>query len=347
MPGIYFARISNDKSGFTNQIFALVNSIMNAIQRGNNIIVLDSFQRDYIDCNNKIPCKNIFNLDETNKYLKKYDITLICKTDFNYNLNAVLYGVGENIIDLTDYVSTIIFPGGYNEIGGDPFTGVIKELFINYTINDIEYSDIYHEYYPYNIWVKGIPDYEYTFKWFNKESKPIFDEIMKNIKYNQTIDNYSFIPVYSNTKINVIHLRLENDAIKHWSNQNNVEENDFKTYLENNYIKLVKEYIDPTFKTIIVGDKNNKVVDFLKNNNYDYIYYDLNFNGREINAIYDLIQSSQCNQTFISNFNYDNLNGSTFSYYISLLSNPKTIISIDMDNIFSYPKIIQNKYYRL
>jgi hypothetical protein len=316
---------------------------MCAIQRGNNIVVIDSFQRDYDNSNTRIPCSEIFNLDATNKLLEKYNIKLICRAKFNYNLNSVFYGLGENVIDITEKVPDIIKPGSYNTIDGDPIYGLLKELFINYTINNDEYSDIYPENYPYNVWVKGNPEYEYTFKWIN--NKRVFDDIMKNIKYNYTIDNYPFSPICDslNTKINVIHLRLEEDAIEHWSKQNNLTMNDFKTILENKYIELIKEYINPSHKTIIVGDKNNKVVDFCKDNKYDYICYDMKLNGREINAIYDLLQASGCNETFISNFNYDKLNGSSFSYYISLVSSPNRIVSVDIDNIHSMPKIILYK----
>jgi hypothetical protein len=331
MQGIYFATISNSKSGFTNQIFSLVNSILVAIKRGNKIIVLDSFQRDF-NSSSKIDACKIFDLDKTNYYLKKYDIALYCKSNFNYKLNAIFYGVGDNILDLTDNSHSIITPRSYNTIKGDPCVGVPKELFINYTINDKEFSDIYSEDYNNNIWVKDTPQYEYIFRWIN--SQPLFDNLIKTIHYQPTIDNHSFIHrLDSNSKLNVIHIRLEEDAIIHWSKQNNMNQNDFKLLLSKKYIEAIKDNFNPSYKTMVVGSKENSVIDYLHENGYEPIFYNLNLDGREINALYDLIQASQCNETFISNFNYSENTGSTFSYYITLLSNPKKIVSIDLDNI--------------
>ncbi len=330
MPEIYFARISNDKSGFTNQIFSLVNAILQAKERNMKFIVLDSFQRDFMDSTKRISCGDLFDLEETNKYLKQHNLTLLCNASFDYKLNAVFYGQGENVIDITEIAPETIKPRTYNSIGGDPSPGIVKELFINYTINGNEYSDIYNEFYNFPIWVKGTPTYEYLFRWINHQ--PLFEDIMKNIKYQKRIDDYPFTPVYKDN-VNVVHLRLEDDAIQHWSKQNKMDTKSFKESLEQKYIQLVRDNIDPTKKTIIVGSKDNPVIDYMNHNKYDYIYYELNLNGREINAVYDLIQASACTETFISNFNYENLNGSTFSYYISLLSKPKKTISIDIDYI--------------
>jgi hypothetical protein len=343
MPGIYFARIANDKSGFTNQIFALVNAILNAKSRGNTTIILDSFQRDFMDSTNKIPCSQVFDLKETNKYLKKYDITLICSSQFNYKLNAIFYGTGQHIIDITDKASDIIRPGTYNFMGGDPFPGVSKELFVNYTINGNEYSDIYEEGYLYNIWTKGTANYEYIFRWINNQ--PLFEDIMKNLKYKTIIDNHSLLPLSSryNSKINVVHLRLEDDAINHWSKQNHMTTKVFKHKLEEKYIQLIRENIDPKQVTIVVGSKENKVIDFMIENEYNCrVFSVLELNGREVHAIFDLLQAAECNETFISNFNYQKLNGSSFSYYISLLSKPKKIVGLDIDHINSSVQYIKN-----
>lgn len=342
MPGIYFARISNDKSGFTNQIFSLVNSILIANSKRYNIVVLDSFQRDFSNSKSKIDCCKLFNLDETNKNLKDSNIgvTLICKSKFHYKLNAVLYGSGEKVIDITEQIPSIIKPGTYNYIGGDPYPDVPKELFINYSINDIEYSDIYNESYSYNIFLMNQPNYyEYMFQYVNKSNKNNYETIMRCIVYQSMIDNINFLPVYNKftEKINVIHLRLEKDAIEHWSKQNKLPEQVFEQKIYEKYIHVIEENIDKKYKTIVVGSKYNKVIDFLDKNHYDYIYYDLNLDGRELNALYDLVQATECNETFISNFDYEHLRGSSFSYYISILSNPKKMISIDIDNVHSNP----------
>ena len=333
MPRIYFTQVSNKNSGITNQIFTLVHAILIAMSQDKHTVVVDSFQRDFDNPNHRINLSELFDIKETNKFLEKYNINLYCSSHFNYKLNAIFYGYGNNVIDITNKTN-YISKGSYNKIAGDPCPGIPKELFINYEINGQEYSDLYKENHPFDIWVNGIPSYEYFFKWIPKDNRVLFEDILKNLKFKTIIDSQPFLQEkIVNKGINVVHLRLEDDAIHHWSKQNNMNKTDFKTLLEDKYIDLICKYINPLQKTIIVGCKNNKIIDFLKTFNYDYVIYNKNYNGREINAIFDLIQASQCNETLISNFNNENLNGSTFSYYISLLSNPKKIISIDLDNL--------------
>jgi hypothetical protein len=347
MPGIYFAKISNNKSGFTNQIFALISSIMISKSRRNTIIVLDSLQCDFKDENNKINACDIFDLEKMNQNLKEFefDIKIICRSQFNYKLYAIFYGAENNVIDITDKSPSIIESGSFNYIDGDPYPNVPKELFVNYSINGIEYNDLYQENHPYNIWVNGEPKYEYIFRWFNQQTKPIFERIMRCICYQPKINGHNFLPIIrkNTNRINVIHIRIEEDALEHWSRQNNLSQDVFKDLLEKKYIQMIHEHIHPKHNTIVVGDKNNKVIEYLKNNNYNHNFYNMDFNGRELNALYDLVQASQCNETFISNFNYQQLNGSTFSYYISVMSNPLKIVSIDIDNINSDAIIYMNK----
>jgi hypothetical protein len=116
----------------------------------------------------------------------------------------------------------------------------------------------------------------------------------------------------SNKKINVIHLRLEDDGINHWSNQNKMNPLVFKQQLVLKYIELIKNNIqkeDITF--ILSGDTNNDVVQFMKENEYNIMFIDKKFNidqpSRELNAIVDIIIGRYCNNVFIG------CDGSTFS----------------------------------
>ena len=344
MTGIFFATITGINSGLTNQIFSLVIAIITAILRKNHTVVIGQFQPDIFDTSIKLrDCDEIFNLEETNKNLKENNIpvNLMCKSKLNYKLKSILYGSGDNIIDITEQSPSVILTGSYNSIKGDPSPGVVKQLCVNYLMNNKEFIDLYDETYNFNIHVKNVNN-ESSRGFVNKETKHLFDLILNCLQYKTCIDSVSFLPLLnSDEKNNVIHLRLEDDSIQHWSRQNNLNPSIFKTQLEEKYIHMILHHSDKNIKTIIVGSKQNKVIDFLQENNYNYIFYNLNLNGREINAIYDLIQASQCNETFISNFNYKEFNGSSFSYYISAISKSKKIVAIDIDRINS-PYILYN-----
>ena len=167
----------------------------------------------------------------------------------------------------------------------------------------------------------------------------MFDNILKIITFNSDFIIKSDLilkEININKKINIIHLRLEDDGLLHWSKQNDMTINNFKSHLEEKYINLIKKYISNADENIILSSSlSNGVIDFLNNNNYNYRFIDKCFKDREKNAIIDLLVSKCCNNIFIGNFNMKNLNGSVFSYYIwKYMTDAVTKIYIDLDNIY-------------
>jgi hypothetical protein len=109
---------------------------------------------------------------------------------------------------------------------------------------------------------------------------------------------------------NVIHLRLENDAIEHWSKEQNIDSEKFKQLLENKYINIINKFINKNFITIVLAsDYNNNVIKFLDNNNFLYFTTEKKFQERELNAIVDLIISKRCDRTIIGFYE------SSFAYF--------------------------------
>lgn len=189
---------------------------------------------------------------------------------------------------------------------------------------------------PYNAFKLG---------WIDTFNDNMFEKILSNIIYNDDFILKSELilkDINSEKKINVIHLRLENDGISHWSKMNNLSHNNYKIFLENKYINIIKNYVSKTDENIILSSSlSNRVIDFLKNNNYSYKFTHKFFDDREKNAIVDLLVSKCCNNIFIGNFNIKNNNGSTFSYYIWKIINNVTKIYIDLDKIREYAVIIK------
>ena len=128
------------------------------------------------------------------------------------------------------------------------------------------------------------------------------DKILELIKQND-----------KNVKINVIHLRIEPDAIKHWSEMNKIAYHAFEKLVSNKYIELIKTNINKNDATIILSSsKNNNVLDFLKLNGYKHFLCKKPSPYREINAIFDLQLGKNCNQLFIG------AGGSTFTQLLSI-----------------------------
>ena len=272
-----YSKISLNRAGLTNQIFALITSIILAYRKKETIIVLDNFLNDYSK-ESYSPISEVLDLEAMNIFLKeKYNITLL----------------------------------------------------------DKESSDEYKN-----------KKYIETFGWINKYDTRMFEDIIVNIKYNTSYIEKSKIILskegFNTSKVNIIHLRVEDDAIKHWSKMNKIPEIVFKNCIENKYIKLIEKYISKEDTTIILSSSlKNKVIDFLSANSYNYMFNEKYFEEREKNAIVDLLTSQLCNNIFIGNYNPVLSRGSTFSYYISKMTKA-TNICIDLDSIYDDEYIMKN-----
>lgn len=332
-PGIF-------KMGFTNQIFSLITAIIVSIRDKKKIIIVDNFVKDHINSHLTLSCSELINLELLNNFLKKYNIIIFDKYNYVFNIQNVCKIVENERIDISSYfnennnINDIIY-----------FNNSPNKIVVTYTINNFTFED----YYEQNEEIKyNFNEVIYYNHFGMKESYDanLFEEILLNIKYNDVFNDYAnsfFQNIISNKlpnelrPINVIHLRIEADGICHWSKQNNMSSDEYFDYIVEKYIDLIKKYIDKNSENIILThNPDNKIVHFMKENDYIVHYIDkTNFNGRELNAIYDLLIGKYCNNIFIEN------DGSTFSYYLSKLlpSNVKRI-SIDINNIKECEKII-------
>tara|TARA_B100000073_G_scaffold142446_1_gene117199 strand:- start:318 stop:1409 length:1092 start_codon:yes stop_codon:yes gene_type:complete len=360
---MYYLSFSTKSMGFTNQIFALLNGISHAIENNCQIIVIDKFLCDYSK-NKYENISKILDLDKMNIFFKQeYNLILVDKENFDFELLNVTYGTQDNVFDITQNVKDKYFVNNklfiskntnFNNIQGDPCIGVAKYIWFKYKLNNNTITDKYTEILDKDIdytnknYIKcstmGWPSNK-AGKWDSSLGKcpgkptPYFLDILTNIFYNNQfidISKKQLSNVILTNKVNLIHLRLEDDAIIHWSKMNKMSKGNFKKKLENKYIQLIKEYIDKKDITILLSSSfDNKIIDFLNTNQYNYFTSKKSFEYRELNAIVDFLISKECNNVFIGNFNLNGKNGSTFSYYIYETLHQKNISYkyIDLDHI--------------
>jgi len=359
---MYFAKINTSGSGLTNQLFSLISSIMIAYQEKHKVVIVDHFLND-ISKNTYTPISHIFDIEKINIFLKEnYDIIILDKYNINFEIISFQYGTKDNKMDIThDIVENCLYENKkknniiyinksicFTNVHGDPYPHLIKNLFFNYKINGYFIEEIFDENREHNILIDFLnSNYIFNLKWIDFLDVTMFENILVNIHYyHDFIEKSTFLlkdmNMDLNKKINIIHLRLEDDAINHWSMMNQMTHDDFKNYIEKKYINLIENYISKTDETIILSSSlSNKVVDFLIENQYSFKFNQKFFEDREKNAIVDLLTAKYCNHIFIGNFNIKNLNGSTFSYYIGkcIQHNVKKIY-IDLDHILDVPVII-------
>lgn len=350
-----YVKLALDLSGFTNQIFSLISGILLAIVNGDKIVFVDYFLNDFSK-KKYTKISEILNISVINNYLYlKYGVIIVDKYMNDFKFNYVKYGIDNKYYYLNcyNYPLRIKKDTQFNSFYGDPCPNFYKELIMNYSI----YGYNINERYPENLKNDLIVDYENseyisTFSWINTYNKDIFEDILIHIVFNDKliiqsqsqIQNIYNMKKSSTNKINVMHLRLESDAIRYWSGVNNMTQLNFKNMIEKKYIDVLKKYIDKEELTIILTDsKINDVFEYLQNEKYHHITLDKMYDDREMNAVIELLVANTCNNKFIGNFNFKKLNGSTFSYFIcKVLDSKVEKIMIDLDKIQDDEQVINH-----
>jgi len=104
---------------------------------------------------------------------------------------------------------------------------------------------------------------------------------------------------------------LEEDAMTAFSLSNNIPKDTYKNLIENKYIEIIKSTISSNDLIIVLSNNyENKVIEFLSKNNYNFVISRKMYFHRENNAIHDLLFYRYCNHKFIGVYE------SSFSYSI-------------------------------
>ena len=347
MESIYYAKITHPSIGFTQQIINLVNSIILAISQGKKIIVVDEILKNP-EKEEYVPISIFIDLDKLNGVLsKKYGVRVFDKYLTQVTVKSITYGVkyreknifneiqehfmvDKNIIQIKTDVDL-------NKVFGDPMIGVSKYINIYYTIsykNNEEHHRIHQEEYAGFLKEDLYKNYNITKQEYILNEQAIgeidikkFNDILQNICFGSFLKEHSehFLEEIHMIdskikKMNVIHLRLEDDGITKYSKSTDeaVKET-FKAKLVQKYIEMIEQHIDKNEETVLLTySTENPVIEYLNANGYHYHIKakDLE-SGREINAIIDFLIGINCNNVFIGNFNNETLRGSSFSYFLS------------------------------
>ena len=135
--------------------------------------------------------------------------------------------------------------------------------------------------------------------------------------------------IYEN--INVIHLRIEEDALYHWSIVNEMSPSQFKKVLAEKYIYLIDKNLPKDEHVFVLGgDISNPVLEYLQMKQYNYHYLTKVSKYREINSIMDLILGKMCSSVFIG------AKGSAFTHVLQIAFDTDPRVKsyfVNIDNI--------------
>ena len=359
-------------TGFTNEFFFIIYGIIDCINNKRKNLVINNFRLEPMT-HKFCGISEIIDIHHLNILLKKYDITVFDRNNLSFNIDSIIYGLNEKIVDITKESLDFFFknnklhiPVGtiLNNIKGDPMVGETKKLLITYSINSNKVTEEYFEFINQDI-IIDLQNPKSVLNWDQIDNcyindRELFDYLLKNIKFNNRFVKYSEIALlidrnneytnisnidFQNKKTNVIHLRVEKDMTGHMLSHNKMTQEEYDIELQNKYIELIKQYFSKNDIIFVLSyDLNNNVVKFLKENDYEFYFTKKQiFEGREQHAIVDLLIGEKCNNYFIGNWNFSIRQGSTFSYFLYVRNDADKNIFIDMYNI-NNTEIEKKKY---
>jgi len=312
MTPFYYLNITpTNGSGLCNQLYSIVGTCRHANERSIKYVFVSKFLKQ-INGSDYCNICDIINIDKTNEYFKTQGVTLIDAYNFDFKVINVLYGttnITEKIMPLFVKDKSINIGKNINLTSFDIQQNTDDFIFIHYSINNniiIEEFETKNGFLLNDINInfnnlKFIP----TLKTYNDGTK-IFRDFIRNIVFNDAVVNktQNYINnslIKQHTKINIIHLRLEDDAIQHWGKEckfTNLKQ--FKSLLENKYINIIKQFIDKDSLTIILASNyDNEVIKYMTLNYYNFIIPPKLDENRDISAIHDLLIGETCNNVCI------------------------------------------------
>jgi hypothetical protein len=271
---------------------------------------------------------------------------------YNHNNSCLLilearYGLVEKYIDVKNMVYTHFLKNNELKIEKgidlnfyftDPCPGVLKELklklLVNNTIVEIIRNEIFfkdNEIIVVNNKNKIKNDVNLNTHFINLD----FVFVPQIIQLANDFINHYMISV--NQNINVLHLRIKEEAINYWSYYNGIGNVVYSNLLENKYIDLIQKYFNKNDNIIVLTyDTNNSVINYLQENNYHFFVRENKIYDTKFETAIDMQIGFNCNNIFIGNTN------SKFTQIInSKIKNKKSVL-INLKNI---GEIVVNKFY--
>lgn len=327
-------------TGFCNQLYTLANGCIYAKNNKCRFVFISKFLKQ-LKTSEYCNISEIIDLQKTSEILKQYtnlDINLVDINSFKYKIENLCV----NDINVTDKLT-------YNEYGLIHRRDILEYMTLDTncltftgSINDNKFTT--------NIFLKK--DLDTNVQTINlnliqqnvyniiRNSDPMFFYFLKHLVFNEHLFiqsklDYNYI-IEKYQKINCIHIKLDELSISIDMQHSKKSIQESKRIIVDKYLFCIQNYIDPNDLTILLCEEyENDVVQYLKNNNYNYITTKKYHQFRELNAIVDMHIGSMCNNVFIGQFE------STFSLVTTIRSDAKENYQIcvtkeSVDSIINY-----------
>jgi len=336
--------------GLSNQLYSIVAGIQYCIRNKIHIMFINKFLRS-IHSNHYSNISEIIDLNVFNNFASKYNVFIIDYHNFKFTIEEAIVSGTNSSKDVKDDIVTNYYKNN----------SVIIPMHSTFYVNDnnvkpshltIKYNlnnGFFYEQYAIddNKLMQHINlhfdhlHFEGNFRYVQDE---MFFDVLRNIPFNKTIIHSSqhiindLIQNNSTNVFNVIHLRIEDDAIEHFYAKCNVTKSLLKSMVETKYIKIIKDFFNKDDTIILLTyDLDNAVIHYLKTHHYKFIINDKKDKDREMSAIHDILLGEYCNNYYVCVWE------SSFSYALLSRINKKPnvkTIQIRYENLQNEPEFI-------
>jgi hypothetical protein len=345
--------------GLCNLLFGLCTTLIRGWWHGSYVVVLDSVMRsDFAnDHFRTVRTADMIDFPALREYCRsRYGVNLVLRDQVRVDVVAVRWGNRQkgfaNItapfkarFELHENPRAVVGSGegfavsdlGYalprgtdlNALNGDPCRNTAKVLEVHLkvtTVFDDEWTvKVKHDEHTIQSsgveWIlRGEGSLPWNFAWINTIDSQKFDDLLEHITLRMPV-GFSLPPVSGS--VSVIHLRVEEDYIKHVAtNLLKIPQQTYRNALVSAWCRSILTHIPRTDTVVVLTYlvQGNPVLAFMRQAGFAkvVILKKQPLLGREVNAAADLIAGVQlCNHVFIGCWNQKNLRGSTFSYVIA------------------------------
>jgi hypothetical protein len=335
---IAMAQIYDKHTGLGNQIFTLIHRIIRAQKEKMNVLVVGDFLGEIHKMDQLHPIEDVLDMDHMR--MLTYPLLVIGRRQWRISVEEASYGTDSARVAVpfsSDPGIRFEWDQNLHDLVGDPAVGHKKHLDILFRIGPHLITCSYpegrsgHLVYPIRI---RLGRFDFRFGWINDISQPLFDHFLSRLKFRPTIP----YPVLPHSMVHVLHLRIEDDAIRHWSHLNRMTASEYRSRLINMYITKIQESMMQMGGCLLILSSimDSPIHHFLREKGVPFFQQEKDpALGREEHALRDLLLAEQCcNSVLMINFDIPTMKGSSFSYMLFRRCTRATrTVFIDLDHV--------------
>lgn len=269
-------------SGFCNQMYTLATSARVAHEARVPFLFVSSFLLE-IETDLTRPISRILNLEATNAELRrnKFNVSLVDAS--NYTL--VIHSVGNVLPEPVTGALTL---------PPNAFAADTGEVEIKLSIDGIAATWSVKKPHLSGVHLDPFSSLSYVARYDDKKDL-VFAELLRSLVFQSDLVSpaVSWTAATLPPEVQVIHVRLEADAVKHWSKEAGQTEAEFKHRVENGYIRLIQLHVRKLLPVLVIsGEYNNRVMTFLHDTGYNVFTPPKYAPERELAALADMAAAS-------------------------------------------------------